>query len=103
MDQIFYAAALAANQARVPLAKMAVEETRMGVVEDKVTKVRQGAERGGAGWRGAGASIQGRRSPWRVARSASRWLICSEKEGVHVCDWGLLEVKLPVLSGPALR
>ena len=38
MDQIFYAAALAANQARLPLAKMAVTETRMGVVEDKVIK-----------------------------------------------------------------
>ena len=38
VDQIFYAAALAANQARLPLAKMAVTETRMGVVEDKVIK-----------------------------------------------------------------
>lgn len=36
VDVIFKAAALAANQARIPLAKMAVEETRMGVVEDKV-------------------------------------------------------------------
>lgn len=36
MDTIFKAAAFAANQARIPLAKMAVEETRMGVVEDKV-------------------------------------------------------------------
>ncbi len=39
VDQIFYSAALAANQARLPLAKMAVAETRMGVVEDKVIKV----------------------------------------------------------------
>jgi acetaldehyde dehydrogenase/alcohol dehydrogenase len=38
VDSIFKAAALAANQARIPLAKMAVEETRMGVVEDKVIK-----------------------------------------------------------------
>ncbi|EFN53515.1 hypothetical protein CHLNCDRAFT_58567 [Chlorella variabilis] len=38
VDEIFVAAALAANQARLPLAKMAVEETRMGLVEDKVTK-----------------------------------------------------------------
>lgn len=38
VDVIFKAAALAANQARIPLAKMAVEETRMGVVEDKVIK-----------------------------------------------------------------
>lgn len=36
VDEIFVAAALAANQARLPLAKMAVEETRMGLVEDKV-------------------------------------------------------------------
>ena len=36
VDRIFYAASLAANQARLPLAKMAVAETRMGVVEDKV-------------------------------------------------------------------
>ncbi|PSC69509.1 bifunctional acetaldehyde-alcohol dehydrogenase [Micractinium conductrix] len=38
VDKIFKAAALAANSARIPLAKMAVEETRMGVLEDKVTK-----------------------------------------------------------------
>lgn len=36
VDAIFKAAALAANKARIPLAKMAVQETRMGVVEDKV-------------------------------------------------------------------
>jgi acetaldehyde dehydrogenase/alcohol dehydrogenase len=39
VDAIFRAAALAANQARIPLAKMAVQETRMGVVEDKVRVV----------------------------------------------------------------
>lgn len=38
VDKIFKAAALAANQARIPLAKMAAEETRMGVAEDKVIK-----------------------------------------------------------------
>ncbi|CZT55551.1 Aldehyde-alcohol dehydrogenase [Eubacteriaceae bacterium CHKCI005] len=38
VDQIFFAAAMAANQQRIPLAKMAVEETGMGVVEDKVIK-----------------------------------------------------------------
>ena len=38
VDKIFYAAAMAANQQRIPLAKMAVEETGMGVVEDKVIK-----------------------------------------------------------------
>lgn len=38
IDAIFRAAALAANKARIPLAKMAVEETGMGIVEDKVIK-----------------------------------------------------------------
>ncbi|MDD4839837.1 MAG: bifunctional acetaldehyde-CoA/alcohol dehydrogenase [Clostridia bacterium] len=38
VDAIFFAAAMAANQARIPLAKMAVEETGMGIVEDKVIK-----------------------------------------------------------------
>ena len=38
VDKIFLAAAIAANQARIPLAKMAVEETGMGVVEDKIIK-----------------------------------------------------------------
>ena len=38
VDRIFKDAAIAANQARIPLAKMAVEETGMGVVEDKVIK-----------------------------------------------------------------
>ena len=38
VDQIFKAAALAANNARIMLAKIAVEETGMGVVEDKVIK-----------------------------------------------------------------
>lgn len=38
VDKIFYEAASAANKMRIPLAKMAVEETGMGVVEDKVIK-----------------------------------------------------------------
>ena len=38
VDRIFFAAAMAANKARIPLAKMAVAETGMGVVEDKVIK-----------------------------------------------------------------
>jgi len=38
VDKIFLAAATAANRARIPLAKMAVEETGMGVVEDKIMK-----------------------------------------------------------------
>ena len=38
VDKIFLAAATAANKERIPLAKMAVEETGMGIVEDKVIK-----------------------------------------------------------------
>ena len=38
VDAIFLAAATAAGRARIPLARMAVEETGMGVVEDKVIK-----------------------------------------------------------------
>ncbi|NCS24072.1 MAG: bifunctional acetaldehyde-CoA/alcohol dehydrogenase [Microcystis aeruginosa BS13-02] len=38
VDLIFKKAALAANNARIPLAKMAVQETEMGVIEDKVIK-----------------------------------------------------------------
>ena len=44
VDKIFQAAAIAANQARIPLAKMAVEETGMGIVEDKVIKNHYAAE-----------------------------------------------------------
>ncbi|MGN0753277.1 MAG: aldehyde dehydrogenase family protein, partial [Aristaeellaceae bacterium] len=44
VDRIFLAAASAANKARIPLAKMAVEETGMGVVEDKVIKNNYAAE-----------------------------------------------------------
>ncbi len=44
VDEIFKAAAIAANQARIHLAKMAVEETGMGVVEDKVIKNNYAAE-----------------------------------------------------------
>ena len=44
VDAIFKAAAIAANQNRIPLAKMAVEETGMGVVEDKVIKNNYAAE-----------------------------------------------------------
>ncbi len=38
VDKIFLAASLAANKVRIPLAKLAVEETGMGIVEDKVIK-----------------------------------------------------------------
>ena len=38
VDKIFKAAATAANKMRIPLAKLAVEETGMGIVEDKVIK-----------------------------------------------------------------
>ena len=44
VDNIFYAAAMAANRQRIPLAKMAVAETGMGVVEDKVIKNHYAAE-----------------------------------------------------------
>lgn len=44
VDKIFLSAAIAANQARIPLAKMAVEETGMGAVEDKIIKNHYAAE-----------------------------------------------------------
>ncbi len=44
VDKIFLAAAAAANKARISLAKMAVQETGMGVVEDKVIKNHYAAE-----------------------------------------------------------
>ncbi len=44
VDKIFTAAALAANNMRIPLAKKAVEETGMGIVEDKVIKNHYAAE-----------------------------------------------------------
>ncbi|MDR2902876.1 MAG: bifunctional acetaldehyde-CoA/alcohol dehydrogenase [Lactobacillales bacterium] len=44
VDAIFKAAAIAAGMARIPLAKMAVAETGMGIVEDKVIKNHFSAE-----------------------------------------------------------
>ena len=44
VDKIFYEAAMAANKQRIPLAKMAVEETQRGIVEDKVIKNHYAAE-----------------------------------------------------------
>ena len=44
VDKIFKAAAVAANKMRIPLAKMAVEETGMGIVEDKAIKNHYAAE-----------------------------------------------------------
>ena len=44
VDKIFLAAATAANKARIPLARAAVEETHMGIVEDKVIKNHFAAE-----------------------------------------------------------
>lgn len=44
VDRIFYAAAMAANKQRIPLAQMACEETGMGVMEDKVIKNHYAAE-----------------------------------------------------------
>jgi hypothetical protein len=69
---------MAANQQRIPLAKMAVEETRMGVVEDKVIKVQGGRQ--GVGWgqarglgrqRGLGREAAGAGSP--AGACAARW------------------------------
>ena len=44
VDKIFLATATAANKARIPLARAAVEETHMGIVEDKVIKNHFAAE-----------------------------------------------------------
>lgn len=44
VDKIFLACSIAANKARIPLAKMAVAETGMGIVEDKVIKNHYAAE-----------------------------------------------------------
>lgn len=44
VDKIFYEAAKAANAARVPLAEMAIAETKMGVLEDKIIKNNYAAE-----------------------------------------------------------
>ena len=44
VDKVFLAAATAANKARIPLARAAVEETHMGIVEDKVIKNHFAAE-----------------------------------------------------------
>ncbi|MEG2611581.1 MAG: bifunctional acetaldehyde-CoA/alcohol dehydrogenase [Oscillospiraceae bacterium] len=44
VDEIFKAAAMAANKERIPLAKMAAQETGMGLVEDKVIKNHYAAE-----------------------------------------------------------
>ena len=44
VDNIFKESAMAANKERISLAKMAVEETGMGVVEDKIIKNHYAAE-----------------------------------------------------------
>ena len=44
VDELFYKAAMAINNLRIPLAQMAVEETGMGLVEDKVVKNNFAAE-----------------------------------------------------------
>ncbi|MDR1301065.1 MAG: bifunctional acetaldehyde-CoA/alcohol dehydrogenase, partial [Treponema sp.] len=44
VDRIFFTAAKAANQARIPLAQMAVKETGMGILEDKIIKNHYAAE-----------------------------------------------------------
>ena len=58
VDKIFLAAASAADKARISLAKLAVEETGMGIVEDKVIKNHYAAEPGRR--EGAAAGTQGR-------------------------------------------
>ena len=44
VDKIFYEAAMAANKQRIPLAKLAIEETKRGVLEDKIIKNHYAAE-----------------------------------------------------------
>ena len=44
VDKIFYEASMAANNASIPLARLAVEDTGMGIVEDKVIKNHYAAE-----------------------------------------------------------
>ena len=44
VDKIFFAAAMAANKARIPLARQAVDETGMGILEDKIIKNHYAAE-----------------------------------------------------------
>ena len=44
VDKIFFEAAMAANKMRIPLARLACEETGMGVLEDKVIKNHYAAE-----------------------------------------------------------
>ena len=44
VDKIFYEAAMAANKQRIPLARLAVEETQRGILEDKVIKNHYAAE-----------------------------------------------------------
>lgn len=44
VDRIFFESAMAANKERIPLAKLACEETGMGVMEDKVIKNHYAAE-----------------------------------------------------------
>ena len=66
VDKIFKQAALKANQARIPLAKFAVEETGMGVegsdVGIAVGRAVGGIEGNGVGWtvgRGVGIGVEG--------------------------------------------
>ena len=66
VDKIFTAAAIAANQARIPLAKMAVEETGMGIVEDKVIKNHYASEYIYNAYRDS-------KDMWRHRRGLSLW------------------------------
>ena len=79
VDKIFKAAATAADKARIPLAKMAAEETGMGLVEDKVIKNHYAAE---YIYNGKTRSTASRKSPNRSvsSRPSSRPLIRHQQQ-----------------------
>ena len=74
VDKIFFAASVAANQARIPLAKMAVEETRMGRVDSKIAKCKNKSK---STW-------------WRMKDQKSRGII--ERDEVN----GIMKVAKPI-------
>ena len=74
VDKIFFAAAMAANKARIPLAKMAVEETRMGRVDSKIAKCKNKSK---STW-------------WRMKDQKSRGII--ERDEVN----GIMKVAKPI-------
>ena len=74
VDKIFFTAAMAANKARIPLAKMAVEETRMGRVDSKIAKCKNKSK---STW-------------WRMKDQKSRGII--ERDEVN----GIMKVAKPI-------